>query len=287
MSIKRRVLSLKESKVKNQNFVIILFYIILIVIGLIWLFPAIWMGFTSFKTQVQTFQIPPVWFFKPVIENYNDLFFASSINKYLYNSIIIASSSTVICLFLGSLAAFSLARFRIRRKDDIAFWMLSTRMFPPIASAIPLYLLLRQFQLLDTHLGLIVVYLSLNLGFATWMMRGFFNDLPVAIEESAMIDGCSRYGVFFRIVLPLSVPGLAATAILCFIFAWNEFLFALLFTGRVAKTMPVVLSGYITETGIRWGALTAASVLTAAPTILLAIIAQRYIIRGLTLGAVK
>jgi len=280
---------LKEFKNKNQsqNRVIILLYIILVGIGLIWLFPAIWMFLTSFKTQVQTFQIPPVWIFKPVFENYNDLFTASSINKYFYNSLIITTFSTAVCLFLGSLAAFSLTRFRIKRKDDIAFWMLSTRMFPPIASAIPIYLLLKQFQLLDTHLGLIVVYLSLNLGFATWMMRGFFNDLPVAIEESAMIDGCSRYSVFFRIVLPLSAPGMAATAILCFIFAWNEFLFALLFTGRTAKTMPVVLSGYITETGIRWGALTAASVLTAAPTILLAIIAQRYIIRGLTLGAVK
>ena len=269
-------------KVKNrQKIVIILLYVVLVVIGLLWLFPAIWMFLTSFKTQVQTFQIPPVWIFKPVLENYNDLFFASNIGKYFLNSLIITGTSTIICLFLGSLAAFALARFRIRRNNDISFWILSTRMFPPIASAIPLYLLLRNFQLLDTHIGLIAVYITLNLGFATWMMKGFFNDLPVAIEESAMIDGCSRYGVFFRIVLPVSTPGLAATAILCFIFAWNEFLFALLFTGRAAKTMPVVLSGYITETGIRWGAL------TAAPTILLAILAQKYIIRGLTLGAVK
>ena len=272
---------------KSQKRKIIILYIVLIGIGLIWLFPAIWMFLTSIKTQVQTFQIPPVWVFKPVLDNYRDLFFASNINKYLYNSLIITSISTAICLLLGSLAAFALARFRIRRKDDISFWILSTRMFPPIASAIPLYLLLKNFQLLDTHVGLIAVYITLNLGFATWMMKGFFNDLPVAVEESAMIDGCSRYGVFFRIVLPVSTPGLAATAILCFIFAWNEFLFALLFTGRAAKTMPVILSGYITETGIRWGALTAASVLTAAPTILLAILAQRYIIRGLTLGAVK
>lgn len=276
-----------ERAKNHHKTVIILLYIVLVAIGLLWLFPAIWMFLTSFKTQVQTFQIPPVWIFKPVLENYNDLFFASNIGKYLLNSLIITGISTVICLFLGSLAAFALARFRIRRNKDISFWILSTRMFPPIASAIPLYLLLRNFQLLDTYIGLIAVYITLNLGFATWMMKGFFNDLPVAIEESAMIDGCSQYGVFFRIVLPISSPGLAATAILCFIFAWNEFLFALLFTGRAAKTMPVVLSGYITETGIRWGALTAASVLTAAPTILLAILAQKYIIRGLTLGAVK
>lgn len=275
-------------RVKNrQKTIIFILYIVLVAIGLLWLFPAIWMFLTSFKTQVQTFQIPPVWIFRPVIDNYNDLFFASNIGKYLLNSLIITGTSTVICLFLGSLAAFALARFRIKRNKDISFWILSTRMFPPIASAIPLFLLLKNFQLLDTHIGLIAVYITLNLGFATWMMKGFFNDLPVAVEESAMIDGCSRYGVFFRIVLPISSPGLAATAILCFIFAWNEFLFALLFTGRVAKTMPVVLSGFITETGIRWGALTAASVLTAAPTILLAILAQKYIIRGLTLGAVK
>ncbi len=245
------------------------------------------MFITSVKTQVQTFQIPPVWIFKPTYENYSDLFFASSIQKYLVNSLVISSVSTVTCLFLGSLAAFALTRFRIRGREDIAFWMLSTRMFPPIASAIPLYLMLRRFGLLDTHLGLIIVYLSLNLGFATWMMRGFFKEIPVELEESAMIDGCSRYSAFFRVVLPLSVPGLSATAILCFIFAWNEFLFALLFTGRGAKTMPVVLAGFITQTGIRWGALTAAAALTAVPTIILAIVAQRYIIRGLTLGAIR
>jgi len=276
----------RELRLRNRKIVVVL-YAFLGVVGIVWLFPVIWMFMTSFKTQVQTFQIPPVWFFKPVYENYHDLFFASNIQKYLLNSLVIASISTAVCLFFGSCAAFALTRFRIRGKDDIAFWMLSTRMFPPIASAIPLYLLLRQFHLLDTRLGLIIVYLSLNLGFATWMMRGFFKELPQELEESAMIDGCSRYGAFFRVVLPLSAPGLAATAILCFIFAWNEFLFALLFTGRNAKTIPVVLAGFITQTGIRWGALTAASVLTAAPTVVLALVAQRYIIRGLTLGAIK
>lgn len=278
---------MKELRFHGSNKVVVILYAILAIVGIVWLFPVIWMFVTSMKTQVQTFRIPPVWIFKPVYQNYSDLFFASTIQKYLINGLIIASTSTAICLVLGSFAAFTLIRFHIRGREDIAFWMLSTRMFPPIASAIPLYLLLRQLGLLDTHLGLIIVYLSLNLGFATWMMRGFFKELPVELEESAMIDGCSRYGAFFRVVLPLSAPGLAATAILCFIFAWNEFLFALLFTGRNAKTMPVVLAGFITQTGIRWGALTAAGVLTALPTIILACLAQKYIVRGLTLGAIK
>jgi len=277
----------KELRFQGSNKVVVILYAVLAIVGIVWLFPVIWMFVTSVKTQVQTFRIPPVWIFKPVYQNYSDLFFASSIQKYLINGLVIASTSTAICLLLGSFAAFTLTRFHIRGREDIAFWMLSTRMFPPIASAIPLYLLLRQLGLLDTHLGLIIVYLSLNLGFATWMMRGFFEELPVELEESAMIDGCSRYGAFFRVVLPLSAPGLAATAILCFIFAWNEFLFALLFTGRNAKTMPVVLAGFITQTGIRWGALTAAGVLTAIPTIILACLAQKYIVRGLTLGAIK
>ncbi len=278
---------MKELQFHGSNKVVVILYAILAIVGIVWLFPVIWMFVTSMKTQVQTFRIPPVWIFKPVYQNYSDLFFASSIQKYLINGLVITSTSTAICLVLGSFAAFTLTRFRIRGREDIAFWMLSTRMFPPIASAIPLYLLLRRLGLLDTHLGLIIVYLSLNLGFATWMMRGFFRELPVELEESAMIDGCSRYGAFFRVVLPLSAPGLAATAILCFIFAWNEFLFALLFTGRNAKTMPVVLAGFITQTGIRWGALTAAGVLTALPTIILACLAQKYIVRGLTLGAIK
>lgn len=278
---------MKELRFQGSKKIVTVLYIVLGIVGVLWLFPVIWMFLTSLKTQVQTFQIPPVWVFKPVYQNYSDLFFASSIQKYLLNSLIITSASTAICLILGSFAAFTLTRFRIRGREDIAFWMLSTRMFPPIASAIPLYLLLRQFRLLDARLGLIVVYLALNLGFATWMMRGFFKELPVELEESAMIDGCSRYSAFFRVVLPLSAPGLVATAILCFIFAWNEFLFALLFTGRHAKTMPVVLAGFITQTGIRWGALTAAGVLTAVPTIILACLAQKYIVRGLTLGAIK
>lgn len=278
---------MRELQFHSNKKVVAILYAVLGIVSVLWLFPVIWMFITSVKTQVQTFQIPPVWIFKPTYENYSDLFFASSIQKYLVNSLVISSVSTVICLFLGSFAAFALTRFRIRGREDIAFWMLSTRMFPPIASAIPLYLLLRWFGLLDAHLGLIIVYLSLNLGFTTWMMRGFFKEIPVELEESAMIDGCSRYSAFFRVVLPLSVPGLSATAILCFIFAWNEFLFALLFTGRSAKTMPVVLAGFITQTGIRWGALTAAGVLTAVPTIILAIVAQRYIIRGLTLGAIR
>lgn len=278
---------MKELQFHGSNKVVVILYAILAIVGIVWLFPVIWMFVTSMKTQVQTFRIPPVWIFKPVYQNYSDLFFASNIQKYLINGLVIASTSTAICLVLGSFAAFALTRFHIRGREDIAFWMLSTRMFPPIASAIPLYLLLRRLGLLDTHLGLIIVYLSLNLGFATWMMRGFFRELPVELEESAMIDGCSRYGAFFRVVLPLSAPGLVATAILCFIFAWNEFLFALLFTGRNAKTMPVVLAGFITQTGIRWGALTAAGVLTALPTIILACFAQKYIVRGLTLGAIK
>lgn len=278
---------MKELRFHGSNKVVVILYAVLAIVGIVWLFPVIWMFATSVKTQVQTFRIPPVWIFKPVYQNYSDLFFASSIQKYLINGLVIASTSTAICLVLGSFAAFTLTRFHIRGREDIAFWMLSTRMFPPIASAIPLYLLLRQLGLLDTHLGLIIVYLSLNLGFTTWMMRGFFRELPVELEESAMIDGCSRYGAFFRVVLPLSAPGLAATAILCFIFAWNEFLFALLFTGRNAKTMPVVLAGFITQTGIRWGALTAAGALTAIPTIILACLAQKYIVRGLTLGAIK
>lgn len=278
---------MRELQFHTNKKVVAILYAFLGIVTVLWLFPVIWMFITSVKTQVQTFQIPPVWIFKPTYENYSDLFFASSIQKYLVNSLVISSVSTVTCLFLGSFAAFALTRFRIRGREDIAFWMLSTRMFPPIASAIPLYLMLRRFGLLDTHLGLIIVYLSLNLGFATWMMRGFFKEIPVELEESAMIDGCSRYSAFFRVVLPLSVPGLSATAILCFIFAWNEFLFALLFTGRGAKTMPVVLAGFITQTGIRWGALTAAAALTAVPTIILAIVAQRYIIRGLTLGAIR
>jgi multiple sugar transport system permease protein len=262
-------------------------YLAVIVIVIVWIFPIFWMIMTSFKTRIETFSIPPIWFFKPTFSNYRDLFFASNIRSYFYNSIIVSLSSTAIAIFTGGLAAYSLSRLKVWRRENIAFWMLSVRMMPPVAAIIPLFLLLNSLNLLDSQISLILVYTSFNIGFATWVLRGFFNDIPVEVEESAMLDGLSRFGTFFRIVLPLSATAVFSTGILCLVFAWNEFLYALILTGRASKTMPVVTAGFITDSGINWGMLTAAGTIIALPIIIIAIFVQRYIVRGLTFGAVK
>ena len=170
----------------------------------------------------------------------------------------------------------------------MAFWILSIRMTPAIAAVIPIFIMLRTVRLLDNQVGLILVYsVLLNLPFVVWMMRGFFEDLPVELEESAMVDGCSRLGAFARIALVLASPGLASTAILTFLFAWNEFVFALILTATSARTMPVAVQLFMRETGILWGQMTSAAVVMMVPVIILTFFIQRYLVRGLTFGAIK
>jgi multiple sugar transport system permease protein len=187
------------------------------------------------------------------------------------------------------LAAYSLARARLPFKLNgiIAFWMLLTRMYPAIATAIPYFVIIRDLQLLDTRWALIVTYTSFNLPFVVWLMIGFYEELPPELERAAMVDGCSAWQRFTKIVLPLSAPALVATAILSAILAWNEFLFAVMLTRIEAKTLPVVMSGFITDKGMQWDQMTALGVITIFPVLVFAIAVQRYLVRGLTLGAVK
>ena len=206
---------------------------------------------------------------------------------YAVNSLIVASVNTAICLIVGSMAAFSLARYKFKGSRNIAFWILSIRMMPPVAAIIPIYILMKKLQLLDTPWCLIITYFTMNLPFVVWMMKGFFEEIPREIEESALIDGCSDFGIFIRIALPLAAPGLAATAILVFIFSWNEFIFALILTGTKAVTLPVGIIGFMKETGINWGYMTAGGVLALIPAIIFVILVQKHLVKGLTMGALK
>jgi multiple sugar transport system permease protein len=208
-------------------------------------------------------------------------------SHFIQNSAIAAVSSTAVAVIFGAPAAYTLARFRFKARSNLAFWILSLRMTPPIAAIIPLFILLRTFQLLDTLQGLILVYTTFNLPFVIWLMRGFFEDLPIELEESAMVEGCSRYGAFFRVALVLASPGLAAAAIFTFLFTWNEFLFALILTGTSARTMPVAVQLFMRETGIDWGHMCAAAVVMMVPMLIFTLFIKRYLVRGLTFGAVK
>jgi multiple sugar transport system permease protein len=210
----------------------------------------------------------------------------------LKNSLIIAGSATILSVLIGSLAAYSLARFHTGGRH-LGFWLLSQRMMPPVVLVIPLFLLLREAGKLnprlgiDQHLPLIAIYAVFNLPYVIWMMRSYFTAVPVEVEESAMIDGATRLGVLAQITLPLALPGLIATTTFAFIFAWTEFLFAVVFTRTNAVTLPVVISGFTGAQGSNWGRACALSVVATAPVFILVLLTQKHFVRGLTLGAVR
>lgn len=259
-------------------------------IGLVlagFLLPIVLIVLTSFKTRVATLEGSPFGFSRPTLENYGHLFSEYDFAHFARNSAIASVVSTAIALGLGALAAYGLARYRFRGSEALAFWVLSLRMTPAIASIIPLFIMLRAARLVDSLPGLVIVYVVANLPLVIWMMKGFFEDLPIDMEESALIDGNTRFGAFVDVALPLAAPGLAATAILTFVFTWNEFLFALILTGRNTQTLPVAVTLFVRETGIDWGYMTAAASLMMLPMVIATLFVRRGLARGLTMGAVK
>jgi multiple sugar transport system permease protein len=253
--------------------------------------PVYWMFTISLKSEVDHFASPPAWFvFPPTLEHYADAFLTRSFGQYLLTSAIVSVASTLSALVIGTLAAYSLARFRLPYNFDnkLSLWILSTRMFPAIVTAVPLFLMMRDLRLLNTRLALVVVYTAFNLPFVVWMMRGFFAELPRDLEEAALVDGDSRLGALWRVVLPLVAPGLAATAVFCLIVSWNEFLFALVLTQTdAAMTLPVGIAGRVTQYEIKWGVMSAAGAVAIVPILVFALAVQKYLVRGLSLGAVK
>ena len=266
-------------------------YLVLLVALGVTLAPLYWLLTISLKTVVEQFARPPVWFgFTVTLEHYYDIFFLRPFGTYLWNSVLVAAGATLLSLTLGVSAAYALASLPMNRNLNrhLSFWILSTRMVPPIVTILPLFLLLRDFGLLNSRLGLVIVYTGFNLPFVVWMMRGFFEDLPRELEEAAWMDGSSRLRALVEIVLPLAAPGLAATAVFCLLIAWNEFLFALILTQTdAAMTLPVGIAGRVTQYEIKWGAMSAAGVVAIVPVFLFALAVQRYLVRGLSLGAVK
>lgn len=268
------------------------FYILVISILIITLIPVFWIISNSFKYRDEVVSKKPIWFPKnPTLKNYKRVFFpepgAFSGWLGIKNSIIIASSSTALALVIGSIAAYSFSRFDFKGRDTIAFWVLSTRMFPPVATIVPIFRMFSKLGLIDTHLSLTIAYLVFNLPFALWIMRGFFNDIPKEIDECAMVDGCGRMGAMWRVVMPLALPGLATSAIFCFLFSWNEFLFALVLTRANAQTFPVLVTTFLGPKGLDWEFMSAYSLAGTVPIIVLAFAAQKYFVRGLTYGALK
>ena len=269
----------------------VLKYLLLLSVLVATLTPVYWMLTISLKREVDQFAVPPRWFsFSPTLEHYSDAFLNRSFGQYLLTSMIVAICSTFCALVIGTIAAYALARLRMPRglNRKLSLWILSTRMFPPIVTAVPLFLMMRDLHLLNTRLSLIILYTGFNLPFVVWMMRGFFVEVPRELEEAAMVDGDTRVGALRRVLLPLVAPGLAATAVFCLIISWNEFLFALVLTQTdAAMTLPVGIAGRVTQYEIKWGVMSAAGVVAMLPILVFAMAVQRYLVRGLSLGAVK
>ena len=263
----------------------VLLYVALAVV-LVWtLVPLLWMVISSFKSPDDLLATTPSLVFTPTLEHYGALF-QSGLWGYVQNSLLAAGISTIIAVTLGCLAGYGLSRATFRGKDHVAFWIISTRMAPIAAVILPLFILFRYAGLLDSTLGLIIAYLTFNLPFAIWIMNSFFADLPPSLEEAALVEGATRFEAFWRIALPLTAPGIVTTAILCLVFSWNDYAFAVTFAGPDSQTLPIAASQLNTQTGLNWGQLTAIGTIVVAPMILVGLAVRRYLVKGLTLGAV-
>ena len=268
----------------------ILLYLVTIAVLIVIAFPLYWLITTSVKVPADTATAPPVIVpTRFTLDNYRAAFATPGVAQAFANSVLVATVSTLLTTFLGSMAAYALAKtylsFAVRQ--GLLIWILITRIFPPVTTAIPYYVIVKNLRLGDTHLALILTYVSYGLPFVIWLMLGFFQDLPADIEKAAIVDGCNLWQRFRRVVLPLALPGLAVTSVFAFIYSWNELLYASILTSFNAKTIPVVVAGFISDQFLRWGEMTAIGSLMIVPVLLFAAGAQRYLVRGLTFGAVK
>jgi multiple sugar transport system permease protein len=260
---------------------------VLFAVFFLWtVFPIYWMLSSALKTEVSMFTIPPTWLFKPSLVNFRNLQQAFGIWKYVKNSLIAAGCSTLIAIMFGSMAGYGLSRGRIPGKNTIAFWMITTRMAPIVGVIVPLYILFRSMHLVGTLYNLIIAYTTFNLPFATWLMKAFFDDLPPEMEQAAMVDGASKVRAFFSVALPMVRPGIVAVAVLCFMFAWNDYGFAVVFTTGNTQTLSVATARLMTEYGIVWGQVMTMGTILLSPILIVGILIRKHLVHGLTLGAV-
>lgn len=264
----------------------VLVYVAIAVLLIINLFPVYWMFIGSLKDRTEVYSNPPVFWPKELKWSNFTKALERGGARGIRNSLIVAGTGALLSVILGSLAAYSIARYRTGG-DFLSFWILSIRMAPPIAGIIPIFIMMRYARLLDKHAALILSYFLFNLPFAVWLTKGFFEDIPADVEGAALVDGWSRFQAFWRVALPLAVPALIVTGLFCFIFSWNEFLFALVLTRSKAVTLPVIISGMVGGHEIMWGEISALSVLTSLPVTILAMLLQKYLVRGLTFGAMR
>ena len=294
--------------------------VVVLILTVIYLIPLYWIGSTAFKPRSAATTVPPTVFFKPEVTPFVKLFTkrvqlrkAVSQEKYekakwyersVYdggeriitsspflnrfgNSIIIAGISTFLALTLGTITAYGFSRFKVKGENDWLFFILSTRMLPPVVVAIPIFLMFRHIGLVDTHLGLILLYTALNLSFCVWLMKGFIDEIPIEYEEAALVDGYTRFEAFWKIVLPQSATGIAATAVFSFITAWNEYAFALMMTNRKAQTAPPFIPSQLGSGMIDWTTIAAGTFIFLFPVAIFTFTLRKHLLRGVTFGAIR
>jgi multiple sugar transport system permease protein len=256
-------------------------YVLILLVVSFAAFPVLYMLITSLKTRAMLYE-PGMLFFAPTFENYRTAIEKYGLQKYLLDSLIVASANVIVCIALGTIAAYALYRFPMRHKDKIVFGLLSPRIFPSIALVLPFYIIGLSFGILDSYFILVVAFMVFNLPFVVVMMKSFFDNMPPDIEEAAMLDGCSRLGALYRVVLPQIKTGLFATAIMCFMFAWNEFTYALFLVSTNVNMIATAIVFFKTERGILWGEVSALGIIAVAPIMLMSFLTQKYIVKGMT-----
>lgn len=261
--------------------------LVLLLIGLFCVFPFYWMVTTSLKTQVVALADPPVWFFTPTLANYWEVLFVDKVGPALVNSIIVAVATTLLAVGLGTPAAYALARFEFRGKTDLWFWFITNRFVSPVVLAFPVFLISREIGIRDTHIALILMYLTFTLPIVIWICTDQFRSIPRELDEAALLEGASQWRIFRSICLPLAMPGVAVSSILSFIFSWNELLFAYILAPKLAKTAPAMAVTFMEGYDVPYGKIMATSTLIVVPVLIFALLASKHLVRGLTMGAVK
>jgi sorbitol/mannitol transport system permease protein len=257
------------------------------IVTLLLFFPLGWLVLTSFKTELQAIEVPPLFFFPPTLENFVEVESRSDYLLYAKNSVITSVLSTLLGLAIAAPAAYSMAFFKTKRTRDILMWMLSTKMMPAVGALVPIYVLAQRSELLDTRLGLIIVFTLSNLPIMVWMLYSHFKDIPHEILEAARMDGATLWQEFRRVLLPLAVGGLASTGLLCLVLSWNEAFWSLNLSSAKAGTLAALIASYSSPEGLFWAKLSAASFMAIAPIVVFGWFSQKQLVQGLTFGAVK
>lgn len=251
------------------------------------LLPLMWLLSTAFKTRVDAFASPPALVFTPTLDNFRNVLGQGEFLLNYVNSLIVVVLTTAFTLLFGITSGYTLARTSSKAARAMGWWIILVRMAPPMGFALPFFLMFQKLHLLDTYPAMVLVYLTITLPFATWLLAGYFQGLPVELEEAARIDGCSRVQALFRVVLPSAKPGIATAAIFAFISSWNEFFYPLVVSGRTTKPASVAIQGFLSSAGVNWGELCAAAILILLPVFIFTLFTQNGLVRGLTHGAVK